>query len=294
MFEGFSDDSVDTGGGVRIRVRAAGDGPPVLLLHGYPETHVCWHAVAPRLVAAGFRVVATDLRGYGESSKPASDPDHAPYSKRAMAGDQVAIMHALGHARFDVAGHDRGGRVAHRMALDHPGVVRRLAVLDIAPTATMYARTDMAFARAYYHWFFLIQPAPLPERLIGADPEFYLRTKMSAWSQGGNDFLRPEALAEYLRCFSDPAAIAASCEDYRAAASIDLDHDAADADARLAAPLLALWGARGVVGRSYDVLATWREKAADVRGHALATGHYLPEEAPEATAAALAAFFGEP
>lgn len=294
MFEGFSDDSVDTGGGVRIRVRAAGDGPPVLLLHGYPETHVCWHAVAPRLVAAGFRVVATDLRGYGDSSKPASDPDHAPYSKRAMAGDQVAIMHALGHARFDVAGHDRGGRVAHRMALDHPGAVRRLAVLDIAPTATMYARTDMAFARAYYHWFFLIQPAPLPERLIGADPEFYLRAKMSAWSQGGNDFLTPEALAEYLRCFSDPAAIAASCEDYRAAASIDLDHDAADADARLAAPLLALWGARGVVGRSYDVLATWREKAADVRGHALATGHYLPEEAPEATAAALAAFFGEP
>ncbi len=291
MFEGFSDDLVDAGGGIAIRTRTAGDGPPVLLLHGYPETHACWHAVAPRLVAAGFRVVATDLRGYGDSSKPASDPDHATYAKRAMAADQVAVMRALGHDRFAVAGHDRGGRVAHRMALDHPGAVRRLAVLDIAPTATMYARTDMAFARAYYHWFFLIQPAPLPERMIGADPEFYLRTKLSAWGAGDSGFLAPEAVAEYVRCFSDPAAIAASCEDYRAAASIDLVHDAADGARRLAAPLLALWGANGVVGRTYDVLAAWREKASDVGGRALATGHYLPEEAPEETAAALAAFF---
>jgi haloacetate dehalogenase len=208
-----------------------------------------------------------------------------------MAADQVAVMAALGHARFAVAGHDRGGRVAHRMALDHPQAVSRAAVLDIAPTATMYARTDMAFARAYYHWFFLIQPAPFPERLIGADPGFFLRTKLSAWSQGGDGFFAPEVVAEYVRCFSDPAAIAASCEDYRAAASIDLEHDAADAGRRVAAPLLALWGARSVVGRSYDVLATWREKATDVIGYALPTGHYLPEEAPEATTAALAAFF---
>ena len=291
MLAGFSDARIEVGDGVRIRARAAGDGPPILLLHGYPETHVCWHAVAPRLVAAGFRVVVTDLRGYGDSSKPPSTPDHAPYSKRAMAADQVAVMAALGHDRFAVAGHDRGGRVVHRMALDHAAAVTRAAVLDIAPTATMYGRTDMAFACAYYHWFFLIQPAPLPERLIGADPAFYLRSKLSAWSGGENAFFAPEAVAEYLRCFSDPAAIAASCEDYRAAASIDLDHDAADAGHRIEAPLLVLWGARGVVGRSYDVLATWRDKAAEVQGQALPTGHYLPEEAPAETAALLAEFF---
>ncbi len=291
MFEGFSDQTLDVGDGVRIRARVAGDGPAVLLLHGYPQTHACWHAVAPRLVAAGFRVVASDLRGYGDSSKPVSRPDHATYAKRAMAADQVAVMAALGHDRFAVAGHDRGGRVAHRMALDHPAAVSHIAVLDIAPTATMYGATDQAFATAYYHWFFLIQPAPLPERMVGADPGFYLRSKLSAWSQGGDGFFAPEAIAEYLRCFCDPATIAATCEDYRAAASIDLDHDAADADRRVTAPLLALWGARGVVGRSYDVLATWRDKADDVRGWALPTGHYLPEEAPVATADALVAFF---
>ena len=291
MFAGFSDERIDVGGGVAIRARVAGEGRPVLLLHGYPQTHACWHRVAPLLVAAGFRVVAADLRGYGDSSKPASSADHAAYSKRAMAADQVAVMRALGHDRFAVAGHDRGGRVVHRMALDHPGAVGRLAVLDIAPTATMYARTDMAFATGYYHWFFLIQPAPLPERLIGADPEFYLRRKLAAWDRGPDTFA-PEAFAEYLRCFGDPASIAATCEDYRAAATIDLQHDAAEADRRVEAPLLALWGERGLVGRTYDVLATWRGKAVDVRGHALPTGHYLPEEAPDATAEALAAFFG--
>jgi haloacetate dehalogenase len=292
MLAGFSDQRLDVGDGVSIRVRRAGDGPPVLLLHGYPQTHACWHRVAPRLVGAGFTVVLTDLRGYGDSSKPPSTPDHAPYSKRAMAADQVAVMRALGHPRFAVAGHDRGGRVAHRMALDHPQALSRLAVLDIAPTATMYARTDMAFATGYYHWFFLIQPAPLPERLIGADPEFYLRRKLAAWDRGEHTFA-PEAYAEYLGAFADPATIAATCEDYRAAATIDLDHDAADAHRRVAAPLLALWGERGLVGRTYDVLATWREKARDVRGHPLPTGHYLPEEAPEATAEALARFFAE-
>jgi len=291
VFAGFSDERIDVGGGVAIRARVAGEGRPVLLLHGYPQTHACWHRVAPLLVAAGFRVVAADLRGYGDSSKPASSADHAAYSKRAMAADQVAVMRALGHDRFAVAGHDRGGRVVHRMALDHPGAVGRLAVLDIAPTATMYARTDMAFATGYYHWFFLIQPAPLPERLIGADPEFYLRRKLAAWDRGPDTFA-PEAFAEYLRCFGDPASIAATCEDYRAAATIDLQHDAAEADRRVEAPLLALWGERGLVGRTYDVLATWRGKAVDVRGHALPTGHYLPEEAPDATAEALAAFFG--
>ena len=289
MFAGFSDERIDVGGGVAIRARVAGEGRPVLLLHGYPQTHACWHRVAPLLVAAGFRVVAADLRGYGDSSKPASSADHAAYSKRAMAADQVAVMRALGHDRFAVAGHDRGGRVVHRMAHDHPGAVGRLAVHDIAPTATMYARTDMAFATGYYHWFFLIQPAPLPERLIGADPEFYLRRKLAAWDRGPDTFA-PEAFAEYLRCFGDPASIAATCEDYRAAATIDLQHDAAEADRRVEAPLLALWGERGLVGRTYDVLATWREKAVDVRGHALPTGHYLPEEAPGPVAEALATF----
>lgn len=292
MFEGFSDQRVEVGPAIVIRARTGGSGPPVLLLHGYPQTHACWHRVAPRLLAAGFTVVAADLRGYGDSSKPVSAPDHSTYSKRVMAADLVEAMRRLGFERFQVAGHDRGGRVAHRMALDHPEAVARLAVLDIAPTATMYARTDRAFATGYYHWFFLIQPAPLPERMIGADPEFYLRSKLSGLGGGENRFFAPEAWAEYLRCFADPATVAATCADYRAAASIDLDHDATDAARRIAAPLLALWGARGLVGNTYDVLATWREKATDVRGHALAAGHYLAEEVPDATAAALAGFFG--
>ena len=291
MFEGFDDRRIPLSTGVTIRARIGGEGPPVLLLHGYPQTSACWHMVAPRLVAAGFTVIASDLRGYGASDKPASTPDHATYSKRAMAADQVELMRRLGHDRFRLAGHDRGGRVAHRLALDHPAAVEKVAVLDIAPTATMYALTDRAFATAYYHWFFLIQPAPLPERLIGADPDFYLQAKLGAWGRSGLGVFAPDALAEYLASYRDPACIAATCEDYRAAASIDLEHDAADADRRIEAPLLVLWGGNGVVGRLYDVLSTWREKAAKVSGRALPTGHYLPEEAPAETADVLAAFF---
>ena len=233
----------------------------MLLLHGYPQTHACWHRVAPRLVAAGFTVVAADLRGYGDSRKPASAADHATYAKRAMAADQVAVMRALGFPRFAVAGHDRGGRVAHRMALDHPQAVARLAVLDIAPTATMYARTDRAFATGYYHWFFLIQPAPLPERLIGADPEFYLRAKLGGLEPGEHRFFAPAAFAEYLRCFADPAAIAATCEDYRAAATIDLGTTRPTPAPGRGAAARALGRARPRRA-TYDVLATWREKAA--------------------------------
>ncbi|WP_183508900.1 alpha/beta fold hydrolase [Methylobacterium brachythecii] len=271
--------------GIRIRAATGGSGPPLLLLHGHPQTHATWHAVAPRL-AERFSVVAMDLRGYGDSEKPEGGERHVNYSKRAMAADAVAAMRTLGHERFALVGHDRGGRVAHRLVLDHPDAVSRLAVFDIAPTATMYARTDKAFATAYFWWFFLIQPAPLPERLIAADPEFFLRTHVEGQSKTPGS-PSPELFAEYLRVYSDPATRHAICEDYRAAATIDLEHDAADADKRIEVPLLALWGAKGTVGRTYDVLATWREKALDVRGHALECGHTLQEERPDLVLAAL-------
>ena len=274
---------------VDIAYRMAGNGPPLLLLHGFPQTNFMWHKIAPAL-AADFTVIAADLRGYGDSSKPPTVSDHSPYSKRAMAADMVALMASLGHAKFAVAGHDRGGRVAHRMARDHPDVVTRLAVLDIAPTASMYGQTDMRFATAYYHWFFLIQPAPLPEKMIGADPEFYLRTKGAHWGRTEGAFTEA-AFADYLRCFRQPETIHAMCEDYRAAATIDLQHDAADAGKKLVMPVLALWGASGFVGSAYDVLAEWRAVAQDVRGHAVPGGHYLPEEAPQETLAALQGFF---
>ncbi len=284
LFPGFAVHDIDTSG-ARVHARSGGSGEPLLLLHGYPQTHAIWHRVAPSL-AATFTVVAADLRGYGDSGKPASAPDHAPYSKRAMAQDLVEAMERLGFRSFHLVGHDRGGRVAHRLALDHPDRVRTLTVLDIAPTRHMYRRTDFAFARAYYHWFFLSPPEPLPERLIGADPDFYLGVKLGAGAAGLAPF-DPAALAEYQRSFRDPAAIHASCEDYRASATIDLAHDDADLDRKLAAPLLALWGARGVVHRCFDVLGAWRERAARVEGCTLDCGHYIPEEAPEALLAAL-------
>lgn len=265
--------------GIRIRAAVGGGGPPLLLLHGHPQTHLTWHKVAPRL-AERFTVVATDLRGYGDSAKPEGGENHINYSKRAMAADQVAVMHILGHERFRVVAHDRGARVAHRMALDHPGAVEKLVLIDIAPTATMYARTNMEFARRYFWWFFLIQPYPLPERLIAGDPDYFLENHIAAQIkiEGAVD---PRVMAEYRRCYADPATRHAICEDYRAAAGIDLMHDAADAEKRIEAPLLALWGARGTVGALYDVLETWREKAIDVRGHAIDCGHSPQEEAPE-------------
>lgn len=288
MFEGFEKRRVATSE-TEIALRVGGAGPPLLLLHGYPQTHVMWHRIAPAL-AERFTVVCADLRGYGDSGKPKGGSDHAAYSKRAMARDQVEVMAALGFERFSLCGHDRGARVAHRLALDHPERVERIAVLDIAPTLRMYADTDRAFATAYYHWFFLIQPAPLPERLIGGDPAFWLRSCLGKWGRDEGAFA-PEALAEYERCFADPAAIHATCEDYRAAAGIDLEHDRADLGTRLPMPLLVLWGEKGLVGRTWDAPAVWRERAAAVQGAALPCGHFLPEEAPDETLAALRAFF---
>ena len=265
-----------------------GSGPPLLLLHGYPQTHVMWHKVAPML-ADRFTIVATDLRGYGDSGKPPGGADHAGYSKRAMAQDQVEVMSRLGFETFAVAGHDRGGRVAHRMALDHPGRVSKLAVLDIVPTHRLYADSTRAFATAYFWWYFLIQPAPLPETMIGGNVRFWLEEKFGKAESGA---ITPEAFAEYLRCFSNPATIHASCEDYRAAASIDLVHDEADMHRNIECPLLALWGDRAPMHRLYDVTATWRERATNVIGKGLPGTHYFVEEIPELIAEELGPFFG--
>jgi haloacetate dehalogenase len=288
MFEGFSEHRIEVSGATIHAVRG-GSGPPLLLLHGYPQTHVMWHLVAPQL-AQEFTVVAADLRGYGDSSKPPGDAEHARYSKREMARDQVELMAHLGFESFFIAGHDRGGRVAHRMALDHPQRVRKVAVLDIVPTRTVFANVDQYLATVYFHWFFLIQPHPFPERLIGGDPEYFIRSRFAGLSSGARP-LAEKAIAEYVRCFTDPASIHATCEDYRAAASIDLVHDEADLGQKITCPLLALWGASGRLARAFDPLATWRERAVDVRGRALACGHYLPEEAPDETLAELRAFF---
>jgi haloacetate dehalogenase len=284
MFEGFELGMVDTGEAT-LRVRWGGSGPPLLLLHGHPQTHAMWHRVAPCL-AREFTVIAPDLRGYGDSSKPPTTPDHAPYSKRAMGRDQLALMHHFGHERFSVAGHDRGGRVAYRLALDHPARVERLAVLDIIPTGEAFRRADMAFGLGYWHWFFLAQPHPLPERLLGADPDaYYFPNRTLPW-------LAPEALADYLRCVRDPATIHAMCEDYRAGATYDFRLDEADRGRRrIACPLLALWGRQGRLDGWYDVLAIWRDWADDVRGRAIDCGHFLPEEAPEESYTELRAFF---
>ncbi len=288
MFSGFQSNRLPGADGVTINVHHGGNGPPLLLLHGYPQTHLIWHLVAP-ILAAERTVVVADLRGYGDSDKPAGGDGHEAYSKRAMAADMVAVMQVLGFEQFSVVGHDRGGRVAHRMAIDHPDRVRTLTVLDIVPTHTLFARTDKAFALGYYHWFFLAQPAPLPERMIGADPVAFLRTKMGHWSAADAVF-DSRAMREYERCFSDPGTIHASCEDYRAAATIDLDHDEEDLSRKLACPVLALWGAEGFMHRSYDVLETWRERAENVMGEAIPCGHFLPEEAAEETASAISSF----
>lgn len=290
MFPGFSEFSVNVGQYAITGVQG-GSGPALLLLHGYPQTHVMWHKVAPAL-AQHFTVVGADLTGYGHSGKPKTDSQHTPYSKRAIANDMLAVMKQLGHASFNVAGHDRGGRVAHRLAVDHPECVERIAVLDIAPTREMYANVSDAFARAYWHWYFLIQPAPFPERMILADTDAYLNHKCGLGGTGLNIF-DPRALEAYRLAFRNPDTVHAACEDYRAAASIDIEHDDADdkQGRQIECPLLVLWGKQGVIERCFDPLALWRLRARHVTGGALPGGHYLAEQHPDLVLDQLQTFF---
>ncbi len=291
FFPGFERRRIETSGAAIILV-TGGRGPPLLLLHGYPQTHLMWRKLAPRL-AAEFTVVVPDLRGYGDSSRPPAGPDNSNYAKRALAQDQVETMQTLGFARFAVAGHDRGARVAHRLARDYPERIERLALLDIVPTLYRFETIDQKAATASYHWFFLIQPGGLPERLIGAEPEFFLRHSLGALLRD-TAVLEPEVFAEYLRCFSNPETIRATCDEYRAGATIDLVHDRADRGRRIMMPLLMLWGRRSSQGSGYDMLAVWRDHAETVSGQAIDSGHFLPEEAADDTYQALHEFFAGP
>ena len=302
-FEGFVRETHEIKG-LPVAFRRSADwtsGKPVLvLLHGFPQTHVMWHRVA-RLLQDRYRLVMPDLRGYGDSSHGVGEADHANHSKRAMAQEIVDLLDALGVDSFFLCGHDRGGRVSHRLALDHPDRVKKLCVLDIAPTLDMYGATGFELARAYYHWFHLIQPAPLPERMIAGNPKAYLHTKLGGWGGQGVQFIEPEALAEYERCFCNPepnaqglpAAIHSACEDYRASAGIDLEHDR-DGRSRgdkVACDMLVLWGERGVVHRLFKPLELWQAQCkGQVSGQAMPSGHFIPEELPDMTAKALAEF----
>ena len=283
LFGGFETDTPDTGE-AHIHVRHRGSGPPLLLLHGHPQTHLMWHRVAPRL-AEDFTVVCADLRGYGDSGKPPTAPDHEPYSKRAMARDMVEVMRQLGFDAFFLAGHDRGGRCAYRLALDHPERVLKLAVLDIVPTAEMWRRADIEFGMTDWHWFFLAQPAPFPEDVIRADPDaFYFRA--------GRERFHPAALEAYLRAVHNPATIHAMCEDYRAGATYDYELDLSDKGVRkITCPVLALWSGRDELGEWFDVLTVWREWAEEVRGRGVDCGHFMAEEAPDEVYKELRAFF---
>ena len=284
FFMGFQRELIKTSGAT-INVVHGGHGPPLLLLHGIPETHVLWRKVAPAL-AQNFTLVIADLRGYGDSSKPPGGGDHFAYSKRAMALDQVEVMQHLGFQRFAVVGHDRGGRVAHRMALDHADRLTKLVILDIVPTYKCYVTVTKEFATTFFHWFLLVQPPPFPETMLENSAELFLKTMLFRLGgeqpgQGIPQWVDRSAYNDYLRCFRDPAAIRALCEDYRAAASIDLAHDAADLHKKVRCPFLVLWSEKGPFHRMYDVLETWRERATDVSGKALAAGHFLPEQIPD-------------
>lgn len=287
LFPGFRRRRIRTAGAT-INLVAGGEGPPLLLLHGYPQTHAMWHKIAPQL-ARDFTVVCPDLRGYGDSSKPRGLPDHSNYAKRAMAQDMVEVMTRLGHRSFHLVGHDRGARVSHRLARDHGSRVLSLAVLDISPTLKMYEATDKAFATAYYHWFFLIQKPPLPEQLLAGHVPHYVLKRLGR-GKGCMKHFAPAAVREYVRAFRDPRTIHGTCEDYRASATIDLEHDRRDLRRKLRMPVLVLWGKQGVIERLFDPLKDWREVATDVRGKALDCGHFLPEEKPREVLAELQRF----
>jgi haloacetate dehalogenase len=292
LFPGYASEWIDTSSG-RIFARVGGKGPPLLLLHGFSQTHVMWHRVAPKL-AEKFTLIIADLPGYGWSDIPESDAEHTPYTKRAMAKQMIEAMERLGHVRFGLAGHDRGGRVSYRLALDHPGRLSKLAVLDILPTYDYWMKMDWRYALKVYHWTFLAQPAPLPETLIGGHPDFYLKDKLASWSKTKDlSVFDPRALAHYLAAFNDPLRLHAMCEDYRAGAGADFDHDKADAEAghKIPVPMLALWGDAGIAQSAATPLDTWKTWATDVRGAPVDAGHFLTEEAPAATAKALLEFF---
>ncbi len=275
--------------GININVAHGGKGQPLLLLHGYPQTNLMWHKLVP-VLSDKYYIVCPDLRGYGKSSKPGGLPDHSNYSKRTMAADMAAVMKHFGYDSFIAAGHDRGGRVLHRMCLDYPEMVTKACVMDIAPTHHMFTTADKEFATGYYHWFFLIQPDGLPEKLIGNDPEYYLTEILKRWS-GKNKIFDTETVKEYIKHFSDPECIHSSCEDYRAASSIDLIHDEEDMNKKIECPLLVLWGNEGFVHRKYDVLSTWKERASNVSGKDLDSGHFIPEENPKQVLQELVKFF---
>ena len=271
-----------------INTFIGGSGYPLLLLHGYPQNYYMWHQICDRLTQ-DFTVIMTDLRGYGDSSKLPVTADSRNYSKRVMARDQIEVMSSLGYNQFYLVGHDRGARVAHRLTLDYPQRVQKLAILDIIPTYQLYTTTDREFATAYYHWFFLIQPHPFPETLINSNPQYFLRYCLQSWSKTEGAFT-DKAFNEYLRCFSNPETVNSTCEDYRASANIDLIHDEEDMEQKITCPLLVLWGNKGIIGKKFDVIASWRNRATNVTGKGLNCGHFLPEEAPEATYRALKEF----
>jgi haloacetate dehalogenase len=288
FFPGFEQRQIETTGAT-INLVIGGSGPPLLLLHGYPQTHVMWRKVAPRL-AQDFTVIVPDLRGYGDSAKPSGGENFGNYSKRALALDQVEVMAALGHSRFAVAGHDRGARVTHRLLRDHPDKVTRGATLDIVPTLHLFETIDQKKATGIWHWFFLIQGQGLPEHMIDGDPEFFLRHMFANLLYNPNA-IEPAVWAEYLRCFRNRETIRATCDEYRAAATIDLVHDRADLAQKVRVPMLVLWGTHSGQGSSYDLLKVWRDHADDVRGHGIDSGHFIPEEQPDRVYVALKEFF---
>ena len=280
MFEGFKSKRISVNG-ISINYKIGGSGLPLLMLHGYPQTHIMWRKVAP-LLAKDFTVICSDLRGYGDSDKPSSDPEHYNYSKKVMAKDQAGLMEQLGFDKYFLVGHDRGARVAHRMAIDYQDNIYKVVLIDIVPTNHVYDTANMKLAQRYYHWFFLIQKSPFPETLIGKDPEYYLRSKLSMWGLN-KKHMSENVISEYVRCFSQSDAIHASCEDYRAGASIDMDDHNKDRKKKIVCPLLILWGKKGTVEELYDPIKVWKKWAINVQGFSLECGHFIPEEKPEET-----------